>query len=83
MPSIEDYRGNECVTERNRDIEFINDMEAAEIPWHWYSGRGMMGRSCPAAVTSSNASQDDIIRATTVENLRRDSLGFETIVYTG
>ena len=78
-----DKNGNKFVTEKPREIQFINDMEAAGIPWRTYSGRGMFGAECPGAVTDEDVTEEDIIRATEVKGLRTDSMGRWTIKYTG
>jgi hypothetical protein len=69
-------------TEKKQEVQFIQDMEKAGIPWRLYSGRGMMGRECPAVCTNDDVTYQDILRATTV-NLRTDSLGRRTVCYTG
>lgn len=78
-----DQNGRTHETDRERDIAFIKDMEEAGIEWDWYSGRGMYGRQCPSVTTSDGVSDEDIIRATQVRGLRRDNMGYDTVLYTG
>lgn len=70
------------VTNDEKEIQFIEDMEKAGIPWRTYSGRGMFGRECPAAVTSDEISEQDVYRATDVP-LSRDNMGLYWVLYTG
>lgn len=69
------------VTNNPRYIQFAKDMAKAGLIWRAYSGRGMDGAYCPASVTEPDKSVEAIIRATTVQNLKRDTLGYEYIVY--
>lgn len=79
-----DSRGRKAETESERDTKFVQDVEAAGFPWYWYSGRGMYGRKCPAVSTDGfDRTEEDIIRATTVRGLKRDSMGYDLVVYTG
>lgn len=78
-----DSKGCESETEDIRAIEFVRDMDLYCIPWVWYSGRGMYGRYCPAVYTNDTVSYEDVIRATEVSGLRRDSMGYNHVVYTG
>lgn len=84
MPKfVSPENGSEFTTEDERQIQFINDMTKAGIQWRVYSGRGMMGRECPAASTDDDLTHEDIIRATKVKGLQRDNMGRGLILYTG
>jgi hypothetical protein len=74
--------GFEFETENPKEIQFIEDMENAGIPWRTYSGRAMYGRECPAVVTSSEVSEHQIYQATDVP-LRQDQMGLNKVFYTG
>ena len=78
-----DGNKDEIVTDNPRYVQFAKDMEAAGIPWRSYSGRGMNGEYCPAAVTDSenDVSERIITTATKVKNLRSDTLGYHFVVY--
>lgn len=76
-----DGEGDQLATDNARYIKFAKDMTKAGIPWRTYSGRGMYGERCPAAVTGDGTSEQTIIRATTVERLKTDSLGLHLIIY--
>lgn len=59
---------------------FIKDMMEHGIPVRVYSARGGYGVEIPAATTSDDFSEQDIIRATKVE-LRRDAMGRRVVLY--
>lgn len=63
-------------------IQFIDDMEAADIPVRAYSGRGMFGAECPAVTCGRNTdhSEHDVYRATEV-GLLKDSMGLGVVLY--
>lgn len=65
-----------------RYLRFIDDMVAAGIHVRDYSGRGMFGKSCPAACTSQmrDVSLQDIMGATKVK-LTTDSMGLGVVCY--
>jgi hypothetical protein len=88
--TFEDKYEEKFTTSAEREIKFIEAMEAAGIPWLVYSGRGMFGRKCPSAYTSRSDGEevyeDDIILAAGnagVKRLARDSMGLGTVLYTG
>lgn len=60
--------------------QFVEDMEAANIPWRAYKGR--FGYDGPAAESSRDdgISEQDVYRATAVE-LTRDGMGLDFIFY--
>ena len=64
---------------------FIIEMEEHGIPWRWYSGRFMYGEYCPAVAVGRNRdyTYEEVIRASTVTDLKTDQLGLGDIVYTG
>lgn len=87
--TFKDSLGEEFKTSKAREINFIEAMEEAGIPWYVYSGRGMFGRRCPSANTSSRGSgiyEDDIIIAAGnrgVKRLAKDNMGLDMVLYTG
>lgn len=83
-----DAEGCEFKTSKEREINFIEAMEDAGIPWYIYSGRGMFGRYCPSANTSSGDGiyEDDIIIKAGergVKRLVKDNMGRDMVLYTG
>lgn len=68
------------VTGDPRHVQFIEDCEAAAIPWFVYSGRAMFGALTVAASTSMAIREEDIVRATHGA-LASDSLGLGRVRY--
>ena len=66
-----------------RGDKFIEDMEAASIPWRWYSGRSMYGAQCPAVdiQPNSDVTGADVWRATKLNGLLNDDMGRGFIIY--
>lgn len=63
-------------------VRFVEDMLAAGLPVQHYNGRWYY--SGPAVVTDreNGPTENEVYRATTV-SLRRDSMGFDTVLYPG
>lgn len=76
-----DGEADQIATDNPRYIKFAADMTKAGIPWRSYSGRGMYGEKCPAAVTSEEVSREGIIRATALTELNTDTMGYNLVVY--
>jgi hypothetical protein len=80
MKQFTDQYGRQESSELRSHQRFIKDMESKQIPWRWYSGRGMYGAITPAVVSDDEWTDQDLIRATNVP-LARDSMGLEVILY--
>lgn len=78
VPKYVDRAGNTWT--RKRDIQFAMEAEENGLEVRSYSGRCMYGRECPAIVGDDLA---ELYRATTVKDLRQDSMGLSVVVYPG
>ena len=82
MNTFTDCDGTEITTDDPVHERFIADMNAAEIPWRVYSGRGMFGRQCPSVYTGHGTEEADVYRATKLL-LNTDAMGLGRVLYTG
>lgn len=78
-----DKNDSEFKTSNEQEIAFIEGLERAEIPWRLYSGRFMNGRQCPSVYVGGDYYEGDIYEAVGNMQLRKESLGRGTVMYTG
>jgi len=79
--TFETNDGETFTTDNPVYIQFIEDMEEAGIEWRTYSGRGMFGKVCPGVTCGYGVTEEDVIDATKVRGLKKDSMGKGTILY--
>lgn len=82
MNTFTDCDGATIATDDPIHEQFIKDMDAAEIPWRCYSGRGMHGALCPSVHTGHGTEEADVYRATKLL-LNTDAMGLGRVLYTG
>lgn len=82
MNTFTDCDGATIATDDPIHEQFIKDMDAANIPWRTYSGRGMFGGRCPSVYTSRDTDEADVYRATKLL-LHTDAMGLGRVLYTG